>query len=87
MVWVNLSCSGGLGGGLYQGGQDDNDEDEVPFTWFVMIWFFTLAQADWEEGYIRDCNGKSNGGSLQIGFESSESIAGDGLLIIITLPM
>ena len=34
---------------------------------------------DWEEGYIRDCNGKSNGGSLQIGFESSESIAGDGL--------
>ena len=35
-----------------------------------------LGQADWEEGYIRDCNGKSNGGSLDTGIGDMENMAG-----------
>ena len=61
--------------------EDSNDEIRIRLpgsSWFGRTY---LAKADWVEGYIRDCNGKSNGGSLQIGFESSESIAGDGLLM------
>ena len=36
---------------------------------------------DWEEGYIRDCNGKSNGGSLDQGVEPMENTSGMCFLI------
>ena len=34
------------------------------------------GQADWEEGYIRDCNGKSNGGTIDRGIDGQENVAG-----------
>ena len=38
--------------------------------------FVCLIQADWEEGYIRDCNGKSNGGTIDRGIDGQENVAG-----------
>ena len=34
------------------------------------------GQVDWEEGYIRDCNGKSNGGTIDRGIDAQENVAG-----------
>ena len=61
-------------------------------SWFDLVWFFLataerwivnvkyqiayLFQADWEEGYIRDCNGKSNGGSLDTAIVDMENMPG-----------
>ena len=42
----------------------------------LMLSFKVLIQADWEEGYIRDCNGKSNGGTIDRGINAKEHLAG-----------
>ena len=39
-------------------------------------WCCYPGQVDWEEGYIRDCNGKSNGGTIDRGIDAQENVAG-----------
>ena len=34
------------------------------------------VQVDWEEGYVRDCNGKSNGGTIDRDIDAKENVAG-----------
>jgi len=42
------------------------------------------GQADWKEGYIRDCNGKSNGGTIENrGIDGMENVTSGVLEISI----